>query len=222
MADKVNQAGRLIAVDGSRGKDVTAAANAIVAELKRRGIECAVSRWDASGLFAELAAGGRADRSISARALALVYAADLAFRVRWEIRPLLESGGVVIAAPYLDTAIAFGASCGLSERWLRELMRFAPAPNLSGRAQERKIGRAWKARLDRGYAEYAALLLDSTPAGRLSRKERRAMMAWLGEGGGRRVFQLTPKGVGALSKSLTDSRKAAPRRSASRPRTART
>jgi Thymidylate kinase len=221
MADQVNQPGRLIAVDGSRGKDVNAAANAIAAELKRRGIECAVSRWDASGLFAELAAGGRATRSISARALSLVYAADLAFRLRWEILPSLESGNVVIAAPYLDTAAAFGAGCGLSERWIRELMRFAPAPHLLGRAQERKVDRPWKARLDRGYAEYAALLLGATAPGRISKKERRAMMAALEDAGGRKVFHLTAKGVGALATSLTGSRKAASRQSASRPRNAR-
>jgi hypothetical protein len=221
MADQVKQSGRLIAVDGSRGKDVTAAANVLAAELKRRGIECAVSRWDASGLFSELAAGGRTSRAISARALSLVYAADLAFRLRWEIRPILEAGGVVIAAPYLDTAAAFGVSCGLADTWLRELMRFAPAPQFRGRAEERKIDRPWKPRLDRGYAEYAAALLGATAAGRISKKERRLMMATMDEARGRTVFHLTSKGIGALAKRLTDNRKGASRRSASRPRTGR-
>lgn len=221
MADQVNHPGRLIAVDGSRGKDVTAAANAVAADLKRRGIECAVSRWDASGLFAELAAGGRGNRTISARALSLVYAADLAFRLRWEIRPILESGGVVIAAPYLDTAAAFGVSCGLADSWLGELMRFAPAPQFRGRAQERKIDRPWKPRLDRGYAEYATALLDATAAGRISKKERRAMMATLDKAVGRNLFHLTTKGTAALAKALTGSLKDASRRSASRPRNGR-
>lgn len=221
MADKINNAGRLIAVDGSRGKDVTAAANAIAAELKRRGIECGVSRWDASGLFSELAATGHGNRSVSARALSLVYAADLAFRLRWEIRPILESGGVVIAASYIDTAAAFGASCGLSDAWLRELLRFAPSPNFRARAQERKIDRPWKQRLDRGYAEYATVMLDSSPAARVSKKTRQAMMAALDEARGRKVFHLTTKGVEALGKALTGSRKAASRRSASRPRSER-
>jgi hypothetical protein len=221
MADQVNQSGRLIAVDGSRGKDVTAAANAIAAELKRRGIECAVSRWDASGLFSELAAGGRGNRNISARALSLVYAADLAFRLRWEIRPILEAGGVVIAAPYLDTAAAFGVSCGLADRWLRELMRFAPAPQFRGRSQERKIDKPWKPRLDRGYGEYAMSMLEATAAGRISKKERRAMMATLDAAKGRTVFHLTTKGIDALAKALTGSRKDASRRSPSRPRNGR-
>jgi hypothetical protein len=82
MADQVKYAGRLIAVDGSRGKDVNASADALSAALKAAGIECAISRWDASGLFTELAAGARTERDISMRSLTLIYAADLAFRLR--------------------------------------------------------------------------------------------------------------------------------------------
>ena len=69
MADQGEYPGRLIAVDGSRGKDVAVAAGDIVAALKRDRIECAVSRWDASGLFTDLAAGGRVDRNVSIRTL---------------------------------------------------------------------------------------------------------------------------------------------------------
>ena len=47
--------------------------------------------------------------------LLLLYAADLAFRLRWEIRPALAEGYTVVAAPYVETAVAFGeigrASC---------------------------------------------------------------------------------------------------------------
>ena len=220
MAKQVDVPGRLIAVDGSRGKDVAAAADAVAAQLRRSGIECGVSRWDASGLFAELAAGRR-NRLVSARALSLVYAADLAFRLRWEIRPILDAGGVVIAASYVDTVAAFGVSCGIADQWLRELTRFAPAPHFRVRAEERKIGRPWKHRLDRGYAEYASQVLDSTPSARVSLEQRRAMISELGTAKGRKVFQPTAKGLAALSTALTGSRKGGSRRSVSRPRSAR-
>ena len=221
MADHVTYPGRLIAVDGSRGKDTSAAASAVAAELKRAGVECAISRWDASGLFTELAAAARGDRNLSLRSLSLVYAADLAFRLRWQIRPVLESGGVVIAAPYLDTAIAFGACCGLGDDWLKQLLRFAPAPDLRGRAEERKIDRPWKPRADRGYPEYCAMMLAASAPGRASKKARRAMMASLDEARGRKAFDLTAKGIEKLAAAVTDSRQDGPRRSASRPRTAR-
>ena len=172
MAQPVEHPGRLIAIDGTRGKDTAAAAAAVIEALKEAGIECAISRFDASGLFGELATAGRGDRNISIRTLTLVYAADLAFRLRWEIRPVLEAGGVVIAAPYLETAVAFGAACGLAEGWIRELLRFAPRPDVRARVEERKLDRGWKPRLDRGYPEYCAAMLEG-PAPKLASKRAR-------------------------------------------------
>jgi hypothetical protein len=221
MADQVKYPGRLISVDGTRGKDVTLAANDIVARLKHDGIECAVSRWDASGLFTDMTVGIGGDRNVSIRTLSLVYAADLAFRLRWEIRPVLEAGGVVIAAPYIDTAVAFGAICGLDEEWLRRLMRFAPAAGYRGLVDERKIDRPWKRRTNRGYAEYGALLLEAAAPKRVSKPARRRMMTMLDRARGRKVYHLTNKGIGALAKAFTDSRADASRRSASRPRNGR-
>ena len=156
------------------------------------------------------------------RTLTLVYAADLAFRLRWEIRPVLEAGGVVIAAPYVETAVAFGAACGLAEEWIRELLRFAPKPDLRARAQERKLDRGWKPRLDRGYPEYCAAMLE----GRRQSWRRSAPGAkpWrysTGARKGRKVFRLSEKGVNELVKIVTGSLPGAPRRSASKPRSGR-
>ncbi len=221
MADPGKYSGRLISIDGSRGRDVTRAADDAAAVLKRGGVECAISRWDASGLFTDLAAGG-GDRHISIRTLSLVFAADLAFRLRWEIRPVLEAGGVVIAAPYVDTAVAFGAAFGLDEEWLTALMRFAQPADFRGRAPERKVHRPLRQRIDRGYAEFGALMLDAAAPKRVSKAARRRMIASLEEAGGRRVVHLTGKGIAALAKALTGSRRAAARRSPAQPRSART
>ena len=218
MADQVKYPGRLIAVDGSRGKDTTAAADAIVAELRKAGVQCAISRWDASGLFGELASAARGDRNISMRTLALVYAADLAFRLRWEIRPVLEAGGVVVASPYIETAVAFGSSCGLSEDWSRQLMRFAPAADVRGRVDERKVDRPWKRRTDRGYPEYCAMMLDASAPRKVAKRARHEMMRMLAQARGRKVLTLSDKGVEAIAEVATGSRQDGPRRSASRPR----
>jgi hypothetical protein len=221
MADQDQPPGRLIAIDGSRGKDTAAAADAVVAALKHQGIECAISRWDASGLFGDLAAAANDNRNISPRTLALVYAADLAFRLRWEIKPVLEAGGVVVAAPYVETAATLGTACGLGEEWVRQLLRFAPRPDLRGRALERKIDKAWKARTDRGYPEFCAALLGKSAPKAASKRARRDMMALLDRPHGRKVFRLTDKGAASVAKAVTDSRKAASRRSPSRPRNGR-
>src|SRR5262249_50080316 len=64
----------------------------------------------------------------SVRTLLLLYAADLAFRLRWEIRPALAEGRSVVAAPYVDTAGAFGRAAGIDPAWLTNLFLFAPRP----------------------------------------------------------------------------------------------
>jgi dTMP kinase len=124
-------AGQLIAIDSASGSALAAAAHALEADGFRG---AGISEWDASGVFGELEAADEDAGAPSARVLMLLYAADLAFRLRWEIRPALEQGRTVIAAPYVATAIAFGRAAGLRAAWLRELFRFAPRPDDSRRA----------------------------------------------------------------------------------------
>lgn len=119
-------AGRLIAVDGACHGAVAAAARRALAAAPRstRG---GISWWDASGVFHELAVGSSKEAgTASARTLLLLYAADLAFRLRWEIRPMLEAGRTVVAAPYVETAVAFGRAAGIPAGWMRDLFLFAP------------------------------------------------------------------------------------------------
>lgn len=203
MAPKPQAPARLIAIDGSRGADVAKSADRLAAALRERGVACVISRWDASGLFGELAQASTGAKGISPRTLSLVYAADLAFRLRWEIRPVLESGGIVIAAAYVETAIAFGAGCDLPEQWLRELMRFAPQPDVQALARERKRERPWKARFDRGYAEYCAALLAESAPKLLSRKTRGRVRVTLEAARGRRVFSLSGDGIDRAAKAVS-------------------
>jgi hypothetical protein len=119
--------GRLISVDGVEAAEIVAAARARIAEVPRPR-RAGVSLWDASGVFDDLVVASRDAGTPSARTLLLLYAADLAFRLRWEIKPALAEGRVVAAAPYVATAVAFGRAAGLPAAWLKELFRFAPRP----------------------------------------------------------------------------------------------
>jgi thymidylate kinase len=167
--------GRLIAIDAAQGSDVAAAATTIYEELTRHKVTCGVSRWDASGLFSDVASAPVAERDVSPRTLLLLYAADLAFRIRWEITPAIEQGIVIVAAPYVTTALTFGLAMGLSSDWLRSLFRFAPAPWRTVILRERKGHRAWKRKPERGFGECCTVLLEDTPEGFARRKTRTAM-----------------------------------------------
>jgi hypothetical protein len=139
--------GKLIAIDSASGNALATAAHALKADGDRG---AGVSEWDASGIFGELDAADGNAGAPSARVLVLLYAADLAFRLRWEIRPALAQGRTVIAAPYVTTAIAFGRAAGLPAPWLRHLFRFAPRPDDSRRA----TAHAGKAH-HQGFVEFA-------------------------------------------------------------------
>lgn len=116
----------LIAVDGVNGVAVDAAARGLAGE--RGGQLAVVSTWNASRIFAELRIAEADAVRPSARTLILLYAADLAYRLRWEVRPALEQGRTVVVAPYVNTALAFGRAAGLDAGSLDEVFAFAPEP----------------------------------------------------------------------------------------------
>lgn len=161
MSPKDQARGRLIAVDGTRGADLRKSARALRQRLVSRKIPVGISWWDASGAFFEMGLGKRKHRVASPRTLVLLYAADLLFRLRWEIRPALAEGQTVIAAPYLETAVAFGRACGLPRRWLDTLFGFAPRPDACRLVEERKKAAGWKGSAQAGFAEFSIAALEA-------------------------------------------------------------
>jgi hypothetical protein len=167
---------RLIAVDGVHGAAVKAAAGRMVSPAARR-LGGGVSDWDASGLFEQLVVAEDHAGQISARTLLLLYASDLAFRLRWEIEPALAEGHTVVAAPYLDTAIAFGRAAGLPGGWLMNLLQFAPRPG-ERHYVDRSVPRAPHS--PQGFVEFGCARLTGHPLVRhqeLARRTRAFLVA---------------------------------------------
>ena len=153
---------RLIAVDGVDAVAVLAAARRALGSPSRGGI----SHWDASGVFQDLAPPRNAGAP-SPRTLLLLYAADLAFRLRWEIRPTLAEGHTVVAAPYVETAVAFGLAAGLPSGWLRNLFRFAP------RAADRQLVPMSADAADDGVDGFVGFICEQMTGKRKGKQARR-------------------------------------------------
>jgi hypothetical protein len=153
--------GRLVAIEAARGRDTERGAARLRTALKRKHHEmrAAISHWDASGTFYELRFAGKKVLTLTPRTLLLLYASDLAFRMRWEIEPALANGQTVIAAPYLDTAIAFGEAAGLPRKWVEEILRFAPRADVCLHVKDKKNGGKWARRAMDGFPEFAAAAL---------------------------------------------------------------
>lgn len=144
---------KLVSIDGVDGSAVIAAAKRVTVGLRRGGI----SHWDASGIFQDLGVADATAGAPSARTLLLLYAADLAFRLRWEIRPALAAGRTVVAAPYVATAIAFGRAAGVPAGWLANLFRFAPPPG-----ERRFVSAPRGAAASDGFVGFASERIGST------------------------------------------------------------
>jgi hypothetical protein len=129
--------GRLIALDGTNGAMLRSEAERL-ARLCRGAADPAWSLWDASNTFYELRMAKAKNLTPTPRALMLLYASDLLFRLRWEIEPTLKEGRTVVAAPYVASAMAFGVAGGLPKEWIEELFSFAPKPAASFRLKEKK------------------------------------------------------------------------------------
>jgi hypothetical protein len=155
--------GRLVAVDGVNDRAVRRLAKSLA--RGHRSARAGISRWDASGIFDDLDVAEWDAGTPSARTLLLLYAADLAFRLRWEIRPAVAEGRLVIAAPYVATAIAVGRAAGLETDWLADLFQFAPAADQSHHV---KTAAARKVSERRGFVEFACRTL-AEPTHRPSR-----------------------------------------------------
>jgi len=151
--------GHLIALEGTRGRDLAHAAERLWQHLGGGKVRGGVSRWDASGTFHEMRLAKAERLNLSPRTLVLLYASDLAFRLRWEIRLALEEGQCVIAAPYVESAMAFGSAAGLPRRWLTEVFRFAPRPQVCYRVKEREKGSAGNGKSSDGYLEFCGKAL---------------------------------------------------------------
>ena len=179
MARKAPAPATLFALDGTRDADLRRSARALRQRLASRKVKSGVSWWDASGVFFEVGLGKRKHRAASPRTLLLLYAADLAFRLRWEIRPALAGGQTVIAAPYLDTAFAFGEACGLSREWLTALFTFAPAADAHHVARERGKAAGWKPSARDGFAEFSSAVVAAQSPSFDPVDARRKMIACL-------------------------------------------
>ena len=165
--------GTLVAIEGLGDQELLKAARAELDDVPRaaRG-GCSV--WDASGIFGDLVVAGEDAGHASARTLLLLYAADLAFRVRWEIRPALNKHRYVVAAPYVETAMAFGRAAGVDTEWLRNLFLFAPKPT-----RTKTLSAARGARDRAGFVEFVCERLASRPDGPKRRDLRDAIWAEL-------------------------------------------
>jgi hypothetical protein len=163
MTTAASGKGQLIAVEGTGGRSMAVAVKRLERGLRHDEVNAGISSWDASDIFFQIAGGAKGIPAPPPRTLIHLYACDLAFRLRWQIRPALEEGTTVIAAPYVETAIAFGRGTGLPHSWLKEIFSFAPTPDACYRVPESTIPVDRRGKPSDSFLEFCFAQLRSGP-----------------------------------------------------------
>ncbi len=123
--------GALIVVEGTDGSGKSTQLYLLKRWLEIGGYRLHFTEWNSSPLVKSATRRGKQRRLLTPTTFSLLHAADFADRCERQIMPLLQGDYLVLADRYVYTAFARDAARGCPERWLRNLYRFAPVPDIT-------------------------------------------------------------------------------------------
>lgn len=123
--------GALIVVEGIDGSGKSTQLYLLKRWLEISGYRIHFTEWNSSPLVKSATKRGKKQRLLTPITFSLLHAADFADRCERQILPLLQGGYLVLADRYIYTAFARDVARGCSEKWLRNLYRFAPIPDIT-------------------------------------------------------------------------------------------
>jgi dTMP kinase len=123
--------GALIVVEGIDGSGKSTQLYLLKRWLEIGGYRLHFTEWNSSPLVKSATRRGKQRRLLTPTTFSLLHAADFADRCERQILPLLHSGYLVLADRYIYTAFARDVAINCSQRWLLNLYRFAPVPDIT-------------------------------------------------------------------------------------------
>jgi dTMP kinase len=123
--------GKLIVVEGIDGSGKSTQISLLSRWLRSQGYAVAFSEWNSSPLVRQTTRRGKKKEMFTPTTFSLIHATDFADRMESYIIPLVKAGAIVCADRYSYTAFARDVARGVSRRWVRNLYRFAIAPDLA-------------------------------------------------------------------------------------------
>ena len=124
--------GLLIVFEGLDQSGKQTQAERLKAEVERRGRTCVLLDFPSyeTPIGREIRAGLQGDREYGPDVMQLLYVANR-YEKKPEIETQLAAGAVIVCDRYLASSVAYGEAQGLDGRWLREIQRYLPQPDLT-------------------------------------------------------------------------------------------
>jgi dTMP kinase len=123
--------GALIVVEGIDGSGKSTQLYLLKRWLQIGGYRVHFTEWNSSPLVQSATKRGKRKKLLTPTTFSLLHAADFADRLERQIMPLLYSGYLVLADRYVYTAFARDGARGCSPSWVRNLLSFAPVPDIT-------------------------------------------------------------------------------------------
>lgn len=123
--------GRLIVVEGCDGSGKSTQLYLLHRWLAAAGYPVCFTEWNSSALIKKTTKQAKKERILTPTTFSLIHACDFADRYESLLLPHLQAGHIVLADRYIYTAFARDAVRGCDPDWVRNLYRFAGAPDLA-------------------------------------------------------------------------------------------
>ncbi len=124
--------GLLIAFEGLDQSGKQTQAERVRDRVTALGRECRLLSFPdyATPIGAEISRALHGERDYAADVMQLMYVANR-YEKRREMTSALEAGRILVCDRYLASSIAYGEAQGLDPRWLRDIQKFLPQPDLT-------------------------------------------------------------------------------------------
>jgi dTMP kinase len=127
------QSGIFICIEGIDGSGKTTQAHRLVETLARLGYNAVYTTEPSKGVYGEIIRKNilHGDNRVPPIVEATLFAVDRVNHVEKEIKPLIESGKIVICDRYIYSSMAYQGAAGLDVEWIKEINRHAVKPHLA-------------------------------------------------------------------------------------------
>jgi len=121
--------GLILVFEGLDGSGKSTQTELVAKIFKKIGKEVIISRWNSSKKISDVVKFLKNKKDLKPQTWTLLEAADLYERLRKDILPVVQNGGVAILDRYYYTALVRGCIRGADPEWINEIYKYVPEPD---------------------------------------------------------------------------------------------